>query len=86
MKKEWVVLAFVILLSGCELVGALPGITAVAPITNIGDEADTITRTTNNHTDYVAWLVALVGWIAPSPSEIIKSCANFILKLFGRST
>ncbi len=65
---KWVVFT-VLLLTGCGAM-PLPTIMPIVPITNIGDEAETITNVTN--TDYLAWLVAIIGWMAPTPSNIWK--------------
>ena len=77
----------IILLTLMALVGCsglpLPGITAVAPITNVGDEAETITNIQNDP-GLVWWLLMIVGWMAPSPNEIFKGLGSFLLKLFGR--
>lgn len=71
----------VLLLSGCSL--PIPGLTAVAPITNIGDKAEVI-NTVNNQPSTFWQLMMILGWMAPSPQEIFKGFGNFILKLFGR--
>lgn len=77
---KWLLLVFVTLLVGCA--GMPTGLTAVAPITTVGDEAEVINHTTN--VDYLAWLLAVVGWMAPSPCEIWKALTDFILRLVGR--
>ena len=83
MNRLIFIVGTVLLLSACSGL-PLPGITAVAPITNVGDEAETITNIENGPD--VFWQVLLIlGWMAPSPQEIFRAIANFILKLFGRS-
>ena len=85
-RKRLVRLTILMLLamtiSGCQGL-PLPGVTAVAPITNVGDEAETITNI-KNAPDVFWQLMMILGWMAPSPQEIFKGVASFILKLFGR--
>lgn len=86
MKRLLGVVAVVMLLTACQGL-PLPSITAVAPITNVGDDAETITNTTvNNAPDTIWWILMIVGWMAPSPQEIFKGLGNFILKLFKRGS
>ena len=40
----------------------------------------------NESDSWLLWLVALIGWILPSPNEISRNIGNFILRLFGRET
>lgn len=82
LKQLMTLTLLVLIISGCQGL-PLPGITAVAPITNVGDEAETITNV-NNAPDLFWQIMLVVGWMAPSPSEIFKGVGNFILKLFGR--
>lgn len=71
---------------------SIPGITAVAPITNVGDDADTITKTTvNNGPDYFWMAMCIIGWMAPSPRriwsgvmDVMRGFGDFILKILGR--
>lgn len=76
------IIILVLVMAGCSGF-PIPGITAVAPITNVGDEAQTINNI-DNAPSMFWWLLMIVGWIAPSPQEIFKGLADFILKLLGR--
>ena len=38
----------------------------------------------NESDSLLLWLIALIGWILPSPPEIGRNIGNFILRLFGR--
>jgi len=38
----------------------------------------------NIQENWLLWLVALIGWILPSPSEMVRNTSHFILRLFGR--
>lgn len=87
---KWVLILFTIMLVGCQGL-PLPGVTAIAPITNVGDEAETITKITNGP-DIFWQMLCIVGWMAPDPFKIwdgvkgvFRSLGHFILKLFGRS-
>ena len=40
---------------------------------------------TNIEENWLLWIVALIGWILPSPSEMTRNAAHFILRLFGRN-
>lgn len=79
---KWTTLLLVVLLlTGCSGL-PLPGLTAIAPITNVGDKAETII---NNQPSTFWQLLMILGWMAPSPTEMTKGLGNFILKLFGRN-
>lgn len=82
--KRWLGVVFAVaFLTACQGL-PLPGITAVAPITNVGDEAETITNI-NNAPDTFWWILMILGWIAPSPQEIFRGVGNFLLRLFKRN-
>ncbi len=76
-------------ISGCSGM-PLPSLGVVAPITNVGDEAETITHIQNGP-DYFWQMLCIIGWMAPDPYKIwegikaaMKSVANFILAFFGK--
>jgi len=83
LKQFTILTLLVLIISGCQGL-PIPDLALVAPITNVGDEAEAITNIDNGPSTF--WmLLCIIGWMAPSPNEIFRSVANFILKLFGRN-
>lgn len=80
--KRWLGVVFAVaFLTACQ---GLP-LTGITAVTNVGDEADTITNI-NNAPDTFWWILMILGWIAPSPQEIFRGVGNFLLRLFKRDT
>lgn len=86
MRIIFIVTVSLLLLAGCGMLsGVIPSISpnvGVVAGNQVGDEIETVNNISNISPMMMVLMIA--GWVLPTPQQMLGSCADFILRLFGR--